>query len=477
MNPENFLGKIICKYKIIKIIGEGAFSTVCLAEEIGTKEDLKDNNISYYKKPKEDEKKGVFARKPPLKECPKKNYVACKIIPRIKVDEKKISTRLDQEIRINQMMHHPNVVQLIDVYKDDSFYYVFLEFCECGELFQIIIKKNRLSENEAAIYFKQILIGVQYIHSLNIAHRDLKPENILVDKFGRVKISDFGLSKLFNSKGLTTTPCGSPCYTSPEVISGLPYDGKKSDIWSCGVILYALTTGFLPWTQRVQSKMFEQIKNGEYSVPPFVSNTCADLIYRLMTVDPERRITIDEALNHPFLKDVLVPLAKLDIKYVSLRKVDRILSVDRSFEYEDIIGHISKGNSNSDSKYRKTLFKASNDIETSNAKKIEKRKTDNISLIVQKRKNRENVIEKNKREACHLFNKMSSKENIDMHPISGNDEKQNNKSKKKNNDITINLTLPYSVSPRKLNNRFKFMNQFGIPSLFPRRSEQIPSQK
>ena len=179
MNPEKFIGKIIGNYEIKEIIGEGAFSTVCLSKEVKTKE------IN-----------GILQNS---------HYVACKIIPRIKTEHKKLTTKLDQEILIHRLMHHQNVIQLIDVQKDSSFFYLFLEFVPCEELFQKVLKKFKLPELEAAIYFKQILIGLQYIHSLNVTHRDLKPENILVDQFGRVKITDFGLSKIIdnNCNGLT----------------------------------------------------------------------------------------------------------------------------------------------------------------------------------------------------------------------------------------------------------------------------------
>lgn len=153
------------------------------------------------------------------------------------------------------------------------------------------------------------MLAIKYIHSLNVAHRDIKLENILIDQTGHIKISDFGLSKLFdsNSDGLTSTPCGSLCFASPECLSGEPYDAKKSDLWSCGVILYAMATGLMPWTEKQIGKLFEQIKKGEFMIPPFISDNCADLIRRLMTVDVDKRITEEEVLNHPFLKDVVVP--------------------------------------------------------------------------------------------------------------------------------------------------------------------------
>lgn len=257
-----------------------------------------------------------------------KRFVVCKVLPILKNEKKKVIKRIDQEIQIQKMMHHPNIIELIDVEKDPLFYYVFSEFCPCRELFQLLIQKGKLIEKEAAVLFKQTLIGVQYIHSLNVAHRDLKPENILVDQKGRIKICDFGLSKFFDrkSKCLTETPCGSPCYASPECISGHPYDGKKSDIWSCGVILFAMTTGYLPWTNRCKSKMFELIKKGDFSVPDYLSDDCSNLIYRLMTVNVEKRISIEDSLNHPFLKNVVINDDSLKYNNEPTKIIDYVLS-------------------------------------------------------------------------------------------------------------------------------------------------------
>ncbi|KAK8845860.1 hypothetical protein M9Y10_020786 [Tritrichomonas musculus] len=438
MKPDNFIGKVISKYKIKKVIGEGSFSTVCLAKEINDEiDDSKDNSIR-----EKSNKKSTLNR-----------YVACKIIPQIKVAKKKLTTRLDQEIRIHQMMHHQNVVQLIDVQKDLDFYYIFLEYCACGELFQIIYDQKKLLEDQAAVFFKQILIGLQYIHSLNVAHRDLKPENILIDQYQQIKISDFGLSKLFDikSNGLTKTPCGSLCYASPECISGQSYDGKKSDIWSCGVILYTMTTGFLPWTKTSQSELFDQIQNGDYSIPSFLSYSCANLIRRLMTVNVKNRITIEEALNHPFLKEVVVPDSNFNRKFVSLRKIDRFLNCDEDFEYDQTIDHLLIEKCESGFNFDTDLCRIRKVIKSDDEKKREKEENKEVSLMA--------------RHGKHKVHKYA----IDINQVSKvNDEKRKNKS------ITINFKLPYSVSPKKINNsRFKFVNQFGIASLAPRRSERL----
>ncbi|OHT14301.1 CAMK family protein kinase [Tritrichomonas foetus] len=257
-------------------------------------------------------------------------YYACKIITKHRLDEMTDKTRFEQEIRILQEMRHPRIVQLYDLYKDSINYYILMEYCPNGELFSHIIAKKRLPEVEARIFFKHILDGLAFIHSCKIAHRDLKPENVLIDAEGHAKISDFGLSKYVGDSGLTRTSCGSPCYVSPEVLTGKEYNAIKSDMWSMGVILYAMVTGQLPWTRRNQLQLFQQIKKGHYHIPPFVSADCANLIRGLMCVNPDTRLTVEAAMSHSFMEEAKSePIEWKEVPIVSLRRLDMF------FEYEN----------------------------------------------------------------------------------------------------------------------------------------------
>lgn len=254
-------------------------------------------------------------------------YYACKIIPKSRISHNNLESRFEIEIRINQQMHHPGVVQLIDIFRDENNYYVIMEFCPNGELFQYIVDRKRLREEEAKSFIYQIFETVSYIHKLNVAHRDLKPENILIDQLGHLKISDFGLSNFIHLKtSLVSTPCGSPCYASPECLSGKPYNGKTNDIWSCGVILYTMVTGQLPWTKRNQNELFKQIRRGEYRVPDYISDSCKDLIKGLMCVDTTKRLTLEQAMQHGWFKGTNYGInnqgSQFNAKIVSLRKVD-----------------------------------------------------------------------------------------------------------------------------------------------------------
>ncbi|KAH0787691.1 CAMK family protein kinase [Histomonas meleagridis] len=183
----------------------------------------------------------------------------------------------------------------------------------------------------------QIFDFLRYLHSLGIAHRDLKPENILLDSWNMLKLSDFGLSKYVGKNGLMDTPCGSPCYASPECLSGNSYDGMKSDIWSCGVILYAMLTGSLPWTKRNHNELFAQVKSGDYKVPTFLSEECQSLLKSLLTVDVDKRITLEEAMNHPFIVQTgNLSYEKISLKLVSLKKVDMLFDRDNPKDDNDI---------------------------------------------------------------------------------------------------------------------------------------------
>lgn len=263
-------------------------------------------------------------------------YYACKIIQRKKIEgtmlnkhekeeSKKRMERFEDEIRSMQMIHNSGVVQLVDLLKDDNFYYVFLEYCVNGELFDYIVDRKKLMEHEAKVFIKQMLLAVQYLHSIGIAHRDLKPENILLDAFNNIKIADFGFAKCYQNNELTQTKCGTLTYISPDVLMNDFYDPFKSDIWSIGVILFVMVTGTIPWTASSDAHRINQIIGGEFSIPAFLSEKCRDLIRRLMCIDPEKRITIKEALEHPWLSNVQIPEKNFlygDKDTVSVKEID-----------------------------------------------------------------------------------------------------------------------------------------------------------
>lgn len=179
-----------------------------------------------------------------------------------------------------------------------------MEFCQNGELFDYIVSHQRLHEKAAVRMYQQLVAGIEYIHKSGICHRDLKPENLLLDYDKTLKIVDFGLSNMYapNSAELLKTACGSPCYAAPEMIAGKKYVGLKSDIWSSGVVLYAMVCGFLPFEDPKTSNLYKKILAGEYKVPKFLSQDCANFLSKILNTDPETRYSIEDIRNHPWYK-------------------------------------------------------------------------------------------------------------------------------------------------------------------------------
>lgn len=178
--------------------------------------------------------------------------------------------------------------------------YLILEYIEGGELFEYIVQKGRLEIQEALRYFQQIIYAVHYCHCFNIAHRDLKPENILLDKDKNVKIADFGMAAWEGAAEMLETSCGSPHYASPEILNGKKYSGASADVWSCGVILYALVSGSLPFHDEVIETLLRKVRLGEYQMPRDIPSEAQNLISRMLQKDVSKRITILEVMGHSF---------------------------------------------------------------------------------------------------------------------------------------------------------------------------------
>ncbi|KAG8069809.1 hypothetical protein GUJ93_ZPchr0006g42753 [Zizania palustris] len=222
--------------------------------------------------------------------------VAIKMIDKEKVTKVGLMVQTKREISIMRLVKHPNVLQLFEVMASKSKIYFVLEYAKGGELFNKI-SKGKFSEDVARQYFHQLISGVDYCHSRGVYHRDLKPENLLLDENENLKVSDFGLSALSESKrhdGLLHTTCGTPAYVSPEVLSRRGYDGAKADIWSCGVILFVLVAGYLPFHDTNLIEMYKKISKAEYKFPRSFSLELKDLLYKILDPDPSTRISISK---------------------------------------------------------------------------------------------------------------------------------------------------------------------------------------
>lgn len=209
---------------------------------------------------------------------------------------------IEREVVIMKLIEHENVMTLYDVWENRGELYLVLEFVEGGELFDYVSRYGQLPEDEAVRLFRQIVAGLSYCHRFNICHRDLKPENILIDSNCNIKLADFGMAALQPTDRWLNTSCGSPHYAAPEIIAGRKYRGAIADIWSIGIILYAMLNGYLPFDGGDLSSTLELVKSGDYHLPASLSSEAGNLIQRILQKNPDKRITLEAIWVHPLLE-------------------------------------------------------------------------------------------------------------------------------------------------------------------------------
>ncbi|KAK7388078.1 hypothetical protein VNO78_22883 [Psophocarpus tetragonolobus] len=235
---------------------------------------------------------------------------AVKIIDKNKIIDLNITNQIKREIATLKLLRHPNVVRLYEVLASKAKIYMVLEYVNGGELFHIIASKGKLTEREGRKVFQQMIDGVSYCHTRGVFHRDLKLENVLVDNKGNIKITDFGLSALpqhLRADGLLHTTCGSPNYVAPEVLANKGYHGATSDTWSCGVILYVILVGYLPFDDRNIVVLYQKILKGDVQIPAWLSPGARNMIKRILDPNPETRITMAEIKEDPWFKKGYIP--------------------------------------------------------------------------------------------------------------------------------------------------------------------------
>ncbi|KAK3097997.1 hypothetical protein FSP39_015178 [Pinctada imbricata] len=253
-------------YEIERTIGKGNFAVVKLATHIATK-----------------------------------TKVAIKIIDKTQLDDDNL-TKIFREIKIMKLLKHPHIIRLYQVMETERMLYLVTEYASGGEIFDHLVAHGRMNEKEARKKFKQIVAAVSYCHSRHIVHRDLKAENLLLDANLNIKIADFGFSNFFSSNNMLKTWCGSPPYAAPELFEGKEYAAPGVDIWSLGVVLYVLVCGALPFDGSTLMSLRGRVLGGKFRVPFYMSTECENLIKQMLTVDPAKRITIDQILNHRWMK-------------------------------------------------------------------------------------------------------------------------------------------------------------------------------
>ena len=201
---------------------------------------------------------------------------------------------IDREITMMKLMNHPNIIRIYDVYEGDNELYLILEYVEGGELYDFLVNRKCLPPLEALAIFKQIVYGLNYAHTFSIIHRDLKPENILIHSINPplIKIADWGMAAFAPPSLQLETSCGSPHYASPEIIHGKKYEGNATDVWSCGVILYVLLTGRLPFEDENLRNLLSKVKSGKYDMPASIDPQARDLLARMLVVDVSQRMSV-----------------------------------------------------------------------------------------------------------------------------------------------------------------------------------------
>ncbi|CAI8611391.1 unnamed protein product [Vicia faba] len=247
---------------------------------------------------------GTFAKVYHARNLNTGKNVAMKVVGKEKVIKVGMMEQIKREISVMKMVKHSNIVQIHEVMASKSKIYIAMELVRGGELFNKIVK-GRLKEDVARVYFQQLISAVDFCHSRGVYHRDLKPENLLLDEDGNLKVSDFGLSTFsehLRQDGLLHTTCGTPAYVSPEVIAKKGYDGAKADIWSCGVILYVLLAGFLPFQDDNLVAMYKKIYRSDFKCPPWFSLDARRLITKLLDPNPNSRITISQIMDSCWFK-------------------------------------------------------------------------------------------------------------------------------------------------------------------------------
>jgi BR serine/threonine kinase len=196
------------------------------------------------------------------------------------------------------LLFHPNLIRFIELCESKRHLYIVLEFAPNGELYDFVTKGKRMRFAESMRIFRELIYGVEYLHQHGICHRDLKLENLLLDAGRHIKITDFGFARWMKHQ-VTETQCGSPEYVAPEVVQGLKYDGTAADIWSCGVILFALLAKRLPFHDPAMRVILRNVTSGEYTMPDILPDVLKDLITKILVVKPKDRISMADIKVHP----------------------------------------------------------------------------------------------------------------------------------------------------------------------------------
>ncbi|KAL6503289.1 hypothetical protein OROHE_023918 [Orobanche hederae] len=256
--------------------------------------------------------------------------VAIKSISKQRILKGNLTAHIKREVCIMRSLRHPNIVRIHELLATKTKIYFVMEYARGGELFAKIAR-GRFSEDLSRKYFQQLISVVNYCHSRGVFHRDLKPENLLLDENWELKLTDFGLSAVtgqIQTDGLLHTLCGTPAYVAPEILAKKGYDGAKVDVWSCGVILYVLNAGYLPFNDTNLMAMYRKIYKGEFRCPKWTSPELKRFLTRILDPNPSTRITVHEIMVDPWFRKG----GCMEI---------REHPVDREFEFKESMVHLN----------------------------------------------------------------------------------------------------------------------------------------
>ncbi|KAK7247174.1 hypothetical protein RIF29_42051 [Crotalaria pallida] len=301
---------LLGRFEIGKLLGHGTFAKVHLARNIKTGE------------------------------C-----VAIKIIDKEKILKGGLVSHIKREISILRRVRHPNIVQLFEVMATKTKIFFVMEYVRGGELFNKVAK-GRLKEEVARKYFQQLVSAVGFCHARGVFHRDIKPENLLLDENGNLKVSDFGLSAVsdqIRQDGLFHTFCGTPAYVAPELLGRKGYDGAKVDIWSCGVVLFVLMAGYLPFHDQNVMAMYKKIYKGEFRCPRWFTPELTKLLTRLLDINPQTRISIPEIMENNWFKKGFKPIKfYIEDDVVCNLDHDKLIGIGSDNDDDDDEGSVSE---------------------------------------------------------------------------------------------------------------------------------------
>ena len=384
---------------------------------------------------------------------PTHEKVAIKILEKNRIKEKDDEIRVQREFEMLTKFNHLNVILVAEIFESYDAFYTVMEYCEGGELFNYIVKKRKLSEEEASFFYYQIINGLEYIHSLGIVHRDLKPENLLLTKNHILKIIDFGLSNYFDKdkKNLLTTPCGSPCYASPEMVSGKKYNGFRIDVWSTGIILYAMLCGYLPFEDKDNEVLFKKILECKLDLPHHLSLLSKDLLRKILVTNPDKRITIQQIKKHPFF----MKGRTLYKQEFSFRYIHKEIKDNNEGSYKPVKTEIEKENKENHKGHDFNVTIPNHE-----------EKNNNIDKLDEEKENKNSVDDKNEVEIKNK-KKEKEKEETDLKRENSKNEDRNSNENKENdlNDINIDNKKPKRKNDLNKIKDLNGKNEETIPSI------------